>query len=110
MAVGRAVEFSAERVHSTPSAVRTAYEQKNRLLAMFSQMPLRQLVRALGAAVSASRLHRVGRGFESLSAHHSAELVTRGTDYFSEYRNAIFSRGTWVTVLAPLKPKANSTS
>ena len=25
---------------------------------------------ALGAAVSASRLHRVGRGFESLSAHH----------------------------------------
>ena len=27
-------------------------------------------VRALGAVVSASRLHRVGRGFESLSAHH----------------------------------------
>ena len=26
---------------------------------------------ALGAVVSASRLHRVGRGFESLSAHHS---------------------------------------
>jgi hypothetical protein len=25
---------------------------------------------ALGAVVSASRLHRVGRGFESLSAHH----------------------------------------
>jgi hypothetical protein len=25
---------------------------------------------ALGAAASASRLHRVGRGFESLSAHH----------------------------------------
>src|SRR6516225_8570789 len=25
---------------------------------------------ALGAVASASRLHRVGRGFESLSAHH----------------------------------------
>ena len=30
------------------------------------------LVRALGAVASASRLHRVGRGFESLSAHHLA--------------------------------------
>src|SRR5881296_3925552 len=29
--------------------------------------------RALGAVASASRLHRVGRGFESLSAHHPAE-------------------------------------
>ena len=30
--------------------------------------------RALGAAVSASRLHRVGRGFESLSAHQRHAL------------------------------------
>ncbi len=34
--------------------------------------------RALGAVASASRLHRVGRGFESLSAHQSPKAVTDG--------------------------------
>jgi hypothetical protein len=32
---------------------------------------------ALGAVASASRLHRVGRGFESLSAHHLAVAETK---------------------------------
>jgi hypothetical protein len=32
---------------------------------------------ALGAVASASRLHRVGRGFESLSAHHFSDEGTR---------------------------------
>ncbi len=31
--------------------------------------------RALGAVVSASRLHRVGRGFESLSAHQPSPAM-----------------------------------
>ena len=57
---------------------------------------------ALGAVVSASRLHRVGRGFESLSAHH----LSRGMETAKrrslqvEHSRLVKSRKLTITAIA----------
>lgn len=53
------------------------------------------MFRALGAVASAARLHRVGRGFESLSAHHAsvAHAVERSSEK-AEVAGAHPARGT----------------